>query len=150
MYICTLLLLTAVNPISSDIESMFYLHNQVRKEHNKPILGLSETLCGVAQDYANLLVRNGQFRHNVNGRIFQRLDSVGYEYTKCGENLAQASIIDDTSQQEIMNMWMKSLGHRANILGPFQEIGLGQSGNIWVVVFATPKNNSRTHYQWPQ
>jgi uncharacterized protein YkwD len=48
--------------------------------------------------------------------------SAGYEYILIGENLALGNFKDD---QELINAWMNSPGHRANILNPrYTEIGV--------------------------
>lgn len=62
----------------------------------------------------------------------------GISYRGAGENIAWGQ----TSPEEVMNAWMSSEGHRANILNPnFTKIGVGHrqnaSGrNYWVQLFA--------------
>lgn len=47
---------------------------------------------------------------------------VGYEYTHAGENLA----VHFSDSDEVVKAWMKSPGHRANIMnGDYTEIGIG-------------------------
>lgn len=52
---------------------------------------------------------------------FTALDEVGYSYRKAGENIAYGQ----RSAEEVMNAWMNSDGHRANILGDYDYIGIG-------------------------
>lgn len=67
-----------------------------------------------------------------------RLVSFGYtSYIKAGENVAAGY----ATPQEVMDAWMASSGHRANILDPvFTEIGIG-----YVVNFDDPEYYS---YYW--
>ncbi|NJR62658.1 MAG: hypothetical protein HC769_29995, partial [Cyanobacteria bacterium CRU_2_1] len=49
------------------------------------------------------------------------------------ENVAQGQ----KTPSEVVRSWMKSPGHRQNILNPnFTEIGVGYSQNYWTQVFA--------------
>jgi Cysteine-rich secretory protein family len=68
----------------------------------------------------------------------------GYEFIILGENLAMGNFEDD---QALVDAWMSSPGHRANILNPnFTEIGVSVSRGIfngkltWIAVqhFGTP------------
>ena len=52
---------------------------------------------------------------------FTVLDEVGYSYRKAGENIAYGQ----QSAKEVMDAWMNSEGHRANILGDYDYIGIG-------------------------
>lgn len=52
---------------------------------------------------------------------FTALDEVGYSYRKAGENIAYGQ----RSAEEVMTAWMNSEGHRANILGDYDYIGIG-------------------------
>ena len=64
------------------------------------------------------------FSHSrPNGKGFQTaLDDAGVSYRSYGENIAYGQ----KSPQAVMNQWMNSSGHRANILNPnFTEIGVG-------------------------
>ena len=67
---------------------------------------------------------------------FTALDEVGYSYRKAGENIAYGQ----RSAEEVMNAWMNSEGHRANILGDYDYIGIGvyEKGGViyWSQFFA--------------
>lgn len=73
-------------------------------------------------------------------------EEVGYEYILIGENLAMGNFKDE---QNLIDAWMASSGHRANILNSrYTEIGVAVgSGNfeghdIWMAVqhFGTPRS----------
>lgn len=71
-------------------------------------------------------------------------DQVSYDFVNAGENLA----VHFTDSQDVVDAWMNSPGHRANILnGEYLEIGVGTAEGeykgfptVFVVqLFATPK-----------
>ncbi|MGW4497312.1 CAP domain-containing protein [Micromonospora sp. NPDC004336] len=68
-----------------------------------------------------------------------RLDRVGYAWRTYGENVAW----NQKTPAAVMDAWMNSPGHRANILNcAFTEIGVGvasSNGPYWTQVFAAPR-----------
>ena len=68
---------------------------------------------------------------------FTVLDEVGYSYLKAGENIAYGQ----QTPKEVMTAWMNSDGHRANILGDYDYIGIGvyEKGGViyWSQMFAS-------------
>lgn len=68
-----------------------------------------------------------------------RLDRVGYSWRTYGENVAW----NQRTPAAVMDAWMNSPGHRANILNcSFTEIGVGvvsSNGPYWTQVFAAPR-----------
>ena len=68
-----------------------------------------------------------------------RIDRVGYEWRTYGENVAW----NQKTPAAVMDAWMNSSGHRANILNcAFTEIGVGiasSNGPYWTQVFAAPR-----------
>lgn len=68
------------------------------------------------------------------GSPFQMMTNFGISYRTAGENIAKGQ----TTPQAVMNAWMNSSGHRANILNAsFTQIGVGYvaSGNYWTQEF---------------
>ncbi|WP_432904489.1 CAP domain-containing protein [Micromonospora matsumotoense] len=69
----------------------------------------------------------------------QRLDRAGYSWRTYGENVAW----NQQTPAAVMNAWMNSSGHRANILNcAFTEIGVGvasSNGPYWTQNFAAPR-----------
>lgn len=75
------------------------------------------------------------------------VERVGYEYIAVGENLALGNYKDD---QALVQAWMNSPGHKANILnGKFSEIGVAvgkgafEGQQVWLAVqtFARPASS---------
>lgn len=76
----------------------------------------------------------------------QRIKATGYKYATWGENVASGQ----RSATAVMNSWMNSSGHRANILSSrFTDIGVafapaGLYGTSWTQVFGVPANGYAT------
>jgi uncharacterized protein YkwD len=69
-----------------------------------------------------------------------RISRAGYYFSYAGENIAEGQ----TSVAEVMQSWMSSPGHRANILsGNYRDIGVGMAKDssgtaFWCVDFGSP------------
>ena len=76
------------------------------------------------------------FDHNspTYGSPFDMLKQFGIRYRSAGENIAQGY----STPEAVVNGWMNSSGHRANILNPnFTHIGIGYDakGHYWTQMF---------------
>jgi uncharacterized protein YkwD len=97
------------------------------------------SLDRAAQGYADLMSSRGWFDHNGpdGSTLSSRARAAGYTSAggawSVGENIArgQSSVI------AVMEGWMNSAGHRANILNAeYRHLGVGRaSGNYWVQNF---------------
>jgi len=68
------------------------------------------------------------------------MQAAGYRFQMAAENLAKGY---DT-EPELQRAWMKSRGHRANILNPlFTEIGVADANGVVVVLFGRPAPPNR-------
>lgn len=66
--------------------------------------------------------------------LVQRAELYRYPWMALGENVAQGQ----RTPEEVVGDWMKSKGHRANILNPdFKEIGVAKTGSYWAQVFGS-------------
>lgn len=113
------------------------LVNQQRRAAGLPALTRGERLMRMAQVRAEELARN--FSHTrPDGRgPFTVLDDDTYQYTVAAENIASGQ----GTPEKVMNSWMSSKGHRANILSKsMSKIGVGvvrHDGKLfWVQLFA--------------
>ncbi len=103
--------------------------------------GLSELtydwqLCRVARIKSEDMSKNGYFSHTSPsyGTPFQMIKSFGISYRSAGENIARGY----NSPSAVVEGWMNSKGHRANILNPaFTHIGVGYepNGRYWTQMF---------------
>jgi uncharacterized protein YkwD len=118
------------------VELIFSLTNEERTEAGRTSLTMNNLLRKAAQNYAQLMSDKDELGHAVNGQtVRMRLAQVGYKWSTYGENVAYNSRPD---AQRVMNQWIGSPGHRANILnGKFKEIGIGVAG---------PSSRNRYYY----
>lgn len=137
------------------LSHLFAAVNAERRKAGLAALKREDTLMVVSDFYACRLADGGFFSHRDpfdNSTIDSRAIAFGYPFTKVGENLAAGQL----SVEEVMEAWMASPGHRANILDPdFTEIGLavklgGADGPFWVQEFGRPSSEPlRTVRQAP-
>ncbi len=110
--------------ISDDEQKLVDLTNEARKKENLAPVKPNKTLFAVARAHSANMARQKQMNHVLDGKNpGQRLKAAGYPYASYGENVAFSQ---GWSLEDVMNGWMKSAGHRANILGKdYREIGIG-------------------------
>lgn len=111
----------SVSSFSSD--QIIELTNQVRQNNNLPPLQPSYILSKTAYAKAQDILTNQYFSHiSPQGKSpWSWLEDENYFYTVAGENLAAAF----NSPQAIVNAWLSSATHRANLLDPdYEEIGV--------------------------
>ena len=116
------------------------LHNEQRASEGLPPLRRNSQLELAAQRYAEQMVAEQFFEHEApNGSDPQdRILMAGYpsQAASTGENLAWGTGAEGTPV-EIMDGWMHSPGHKANVLRPnFAEAGVG-------IVSDVPKDRQR-------
>lgn len=102
------------------------LTNTARNQENLRSLSENTLLREAAQKKADDMALLGYFSHTgPDGKLpWQWLDSVGYSYSYAGENLA----VNFTDTKELVDGWLASPGHRANILrSGFTDIGIGMA-----------------------
>ncbi len=110
------------------------LVNQERAKHGLKPLQHRADVKNVAQKKAEDLINSNYFSHTSPnyGSPFQMLKTFGINYQSAGENIAKGQ----KTPQEVMNAWMNSPGHRANILKPeYDTIGVGFYHGAWVQMF---------------
>lgn len=116
------------------------LVNVERQKNGLNALSLDSAISNVARTKSKDMADNNYFAHNspTYGSAGNMLKQFGISYTAWGENIASGQ---DTPQ-EVVNAWMNSEGHRANILSPnFTKIGVGYVTNskgtpYWTQMFA--------------
>lgn len=104
----------------------------------KPLVSDWE-LARVARFKSEDMRDNRYFAHNspLYGTPFQMMKSFGINYRAAGENIAAGQ----TTAESVMEAWMKSPGHKKNILSPnFTHIGVGYAkggsyGHYWTQQF---------------
>ena len=118
---------------ASEVCEVFRLVNAERDGAGLDPYGWSPELYRAAQDHAQDMVDQGYFSHDsLDGRSFSdRAEEAGYPGFPRGENIAAGQ----QTPEQVMDSWMNSQGHRANILSDADEIGVGLVDFHWVQVF---------------
>lgn len=117
-------------------QEVIRLVNEIRVQNGLKILAYDWELSRVARIKSQDMKDNRYFSHNspVYGTPFQMMKNFGISYRSAGENIAKGY----ATPQVVVNAWMNSSGHRANILNEsFTHIGVGYvaSGNYWTQMF---------------
>ena len=113
------------------------LVNEARAEAGLNPVSLAEDVTAAAQVRAVEIVTSFSHTRPNGTSCFTALEEAGVNYRGAGENIAWGQ----RTPEEVMNGWMNSAGHRANILnGSFTTIGVGYyqnaSGvNYWTQMF---------------
>lgn len=125
--------------------TLVQLTNSERANAGLPELRSSSRLTEAAQLHADQMARLGRLEHVLSGAQYprpeDRLAAASYQWSSYAENIAMGQ----TSAAAAMDSWMKSSGHRANILSTGNtEIGIGfarDSGGrpYYVQVFGRPR-----------
>lgn len=123
-------------------EAVLKLVNAERAKAGVPALTLSQKLTDIANTKAKDMADKNYFSHDspTYGSPFDMLKHFGVSYTYAGENIAAGQ----KSAEEVMNSWMNSSGHKANILNKnYTQLGVGfyrggQYGTEWVQLFIKP------------
>lgn len=129
--------------IVSQMKEVLNLVNQERAKNGLSALTLNNDLTHIATMKASDMRDKNYFSHNspTYGTPFEMLQQFGVKYTYAGENIAAGQ---KTSEQ-VMNDWMNSSGHRANILNKnYTQLGVGyvtggEYGTYWVQLFTKPQ-----------
>jgi uncharacterized protein YkwD len=121
--------------------------NQQRRRRGLPPLSLSRRMNAAAQDRLRDMFEQGYFAHEAPDGTspFVALRRHGYRYLSAGENLAMGQ----RSAEQVVDSWMRSAGHRANVLGRFEDAGIaiapgsptgGGAGYTFVALYARPRS----------
>lgn len=113
------------------------LVNAARQDAGLSELELDADLCAAAQARAQEIAQSFSHTRPDGSSCFTILEEFGISYRAAGENIAMGQ----RTPEEVMDGWMNSSGHRANILnGTFTSIGVGYyvdgaGAAHWVQIF---------------
>ncbi|MEU7516411.1 CAP domain-containing protein [Streptomyces sp. NPDC042898] len=122
---------------SSAADQVVALVNAERAKAGCGPLTANATLNSAAQGHSDDMAARDFFDHtNPDGAgPGERVTAAGYPWSTYGENIAMGQ----STPESVMDSWMNSPGHRANILNcDFKEIGIGihsSGGPYWTQVF---------------
>ncbi|MFJ8039352.1 sigma-70 family RNA polymerase sigma factor [Kitasatospora sp. NPDC096147] len=132
---------TAPTRATTAEQQVLDLVNSERAKNNCGPLKANAKLQAAAQGHSDDMAARNFFDHtNPDGKGPQpRIEATGYQWSTWGENIAKGQ----KDAAAVMNSWMNSPGHRANILNcAFTELGVGihtgSGGPWWTQNFGTP------------
>ena len=128
---------------STPAETVINLANAERVKAGCQPLLISSQLTAAAQGHTADMANTNVMTHTgSNGSSpWDRINATGYQFRAAAENVAMGY----GTPEEVMNGWMGSAGHRANILNcDLREIGVGYATSsdgtaYWTQDFATPR-----------
>ena len=121
---------------ASVVEEIATLVNKERSKAGLAPLTVDAKLTEVAQLKSQDMQSKKYFSHTspTYGSPFDMMKKFNISYKSAGENIAMGQ----TSAEQVMEAWMNSDGHRANILdSKFTHIGVGyvKTGHYWTQMF---------------
>lgn len=97
------------------IPSLLNAHNQQREYKGRSSFELDSYLCDYAQKHADWMAKKNNLTHS-------NIKNLMNKYYQVGENIAMGQ----QTTESVMDSWMKSKGHRENILNrAFTKVGFG-------------------------
>jgi uncharacterized protein YkwD len=136
---------TTVVPFAQQVVNIV---NQERANAGCAPLTINQQLTTAAQGHSNDMALNDFFSHTGSdgSSPWERMNNAGYQFSYAAENIAAGY----PTPQAVVNGWMDSPGHRANILNCIlEDTGVGyyylanDTGttnyhHYWTQVFGTP------------
>jgi uncharacterized protein YkwD len=118
------------------------LVNQQRATAGCPALTVDSRLTTAARGHSQDMATRNYFDHNTPDGVtpWTRINNAGYKFSQAAENIAEGQ----STPASVMDAWMNSEGHRANILNcGLRNIGVGLAYNgshtpYWTQDFGTP------------
>jgi uncharacterized protein YkwD len=109
--------------LTSEESELISLTNKVRTKAHLPPFKVDWQLMHAARDHSWHMAFHNFLSHDLQQKTFMdRIKESGYDYTTAGENIAQSQ----QALPHVIELWMKSPGHRKNILhSQHEDIGVG-------------------------
>jgi uncharacterized protein YkwD len=133
-------------PAATQERAMLCLVNRARNARGLAPLSALGSLARAADRKSGDVLRCDEFSHEACGREFTYwMSRFGYHGCTEGENIAWGSGSLGTPIS-IFRAWMHSQGHRENILGPYEDTGIGlrtgsleghAGAHVWTQEFGT-------------
>lgn len=105
-------------------QKILYYTNKFRASQGKPPLILDATCSGQAYKHSKAMATGATaFGHDGFEERVARLSTVFGNIPGAAENVAYGNL----DAQQVVDGWIKSPGHRKNMLGDFDRIGIGSA-----------------------
>lgn len=112
-------------PAAAQEQTMRCLVNYARERRGLDPLATVASLTRAAGRKSGDILRCDEFSHEACGREFTYwMERFGYDACRAAENIAWGTGNLGTPRS-IFRAWMRSSGHRHNILGPYEDTGIG-------------------------
>ena len=142
IYVGQVITIPDSNPLKTHELQVFELVNKERVNRGLAPYKYSAELSRVARFKSQDMIDKGYFSHQspTYGSPFKMMEKFGLKFSAGGENIAYGQ----RTASEVMNSWMNSAGHKANILSQsFSHIGIGvakaANGTLyWTQMFMKP------------
>ncbi|NLL56002.1 MAG: SafA/ExsA family spore coat assembly protein [Clostridiales bacterium] len=124
IYVGQKIAIPSVAPLKSIEDEVLRLINAQRTRNGLQALSYNWEAARVARIKSQDMINNNYFSHNspIYGSPFKMLESYGLRFSAAAENIAYGQ----RTAQEVVNSWMNSPGHRANILSrSYTHTGVG-------------------------
>lgn len=127
---------TGVTGTNAFEQQVLTLTNAERAKQGLAALQADTKLMAAAREKSVDMQKNNYFSHTspTFGSPFDRLKALGISYKSAGENIAKGQ----RTPAEVVQAWMDSPGHRANILNTsYTHLGVGfvENGYYWTQQF---------------
>lgn len=121
--------------------NVFEAVNAERRRHGLAPLEQDAALQRAAREHSEELARRGTLDHNSTDpqrrTMTMRIEAAGGTWTRAAENLANTSGAASEVPQRVVQMWLGSEGHRANMLSSaYTHTGVGialDSRGAWYI-----------------
>jgi uncharacterized protein YkwD len=125
----------AQSPSVAEEDAFLQAINAARAEQGLPTLTVNSELRDIARGWTGHMIGSGTLAHNPAYR-----DQYTLEWSRMGENVGYTS--DRGSMEatvaQLHQAFLNSSGHRANIMGDYNQVGIGTgydaAGKLWVTV----------------
>ncbi len=118
----------AARTLSPDLESQLVrMTNQARAAHGLAPLTVEPQLTRIARDWSDTMASRKELSHRP-----KLADAIEGDWRRIGENVGVGPRLETVQQA-----FMDSAGHRKNILGDYDRVGIGvyeQDGRLWITV----------------
>ena len=140
----------AAAPAADQVRAVACLVNWARRQDNRSRLLRRSALQRAAALKGQSVASCGQFSHTPCGAaVTSGVNAAGYRWATFGENLFAGSW-GGVTPREVVNAWLNSPPHRANILSNrFRHVGAapvlakgllgGADAVVWTATFASPR-----------
>ena len=125
--------------VDEEIRTLIDLVNAHRKEVHCPVLVWNRDVARIAQEHSDDMVKRNYFSHDTpDGRTYRkRVDEAKIDWGSIAENIAAGQ----PTARDVMDSWLKSPGHRANIENcKLQEHGIGLTRGSQSLPYGTVTN----------